>query len=242
MVRPRILTFLAVALVAALGFVRLGLWQLDRLGQRQAANAIIAERLQGRPVPLIAVLTDTADARYRPTSVRGVWDYGNELVLTTRSRNGSPGVYVLTPLRPEGGGPAVLVNRGWIYAADGMTADLAVWHEGDTAEVSGFVETYTHGAGAVSTSSAARGVRRLTADSIAARIPYPLAPVLVVQQDTAKAAGTNHPVRLEPPVLDEGSHRSYALQWFAFATITVIGALAVVAKERATDRRGSSRS
>jgi surfeit locus 1 family protein len=236
MVRPRILAFLAIALLATLGFLRLGWWQLDRLADRRAANAVVASRLQAAPAPLSEVLTDTATARYRYTAVRGTWDYDNELVLTSRSRQGSPGVYVITPLQPEDGGPAVLVNRGWVYAADGMTVDLAVWTEGDSGQVSGFVETYTHGAGPVSTPSAARGVRRLTADSIAARIPYPIVPVLVVQQDTSAAAGASHPVRVEPPTLAEGSHRSYAIQWFAFATITVIGTLAVVRKERGADR------
>jgi len=182
------------------------------------------------------VLADTATARYRYTSLRGTWDYANELVLTSRSRQGSPGVYVITPLKTWDEGRIVLVNRGWVYAADGMSVDLAVWTEGDTGVVAGFVETYTHGVGPVSTPSAVRGVRRLTADSIAARLPYPIAPVLVVQQDTATASGVTHPVRIDAPTLAEGSHRSYAIQWFAFAIITVIGTLAVIRKERTAQR------
>lgn len=236
MARPRFLLFLAVALAATLGFVRLGWWQLDRLGERRAANAAVASRFEALPVPLSELVADTATARYRRTTVRGTWDYANELVLTSRSRQGSPGVHVITPLKPLDGSPAVLVNRGWVYAADGMTVDLAVWVEGDTGNVSGFVETYTHNAGPVATPSAARGVRRLTADSVAARIPYPIAPLLVVQQDTAAAAGISHPVRIEPPALGDGAHRSYAIQWFAFAAITVIGTLAVLRKERHGDR------
>jgi surfeit locus 1 family protein len=236
MARPRLLLFLAIALAATLGFARLGWWQLDRLGERRAANAAVASRFDAPPVPLSEVLADTATARYRRTAVRGTWDYANELVLTSRSRQGSPGVHVITPLKPLDGSPAVLVNRGWVYAADGMTVDLAVWVEGDTGDVSGFVETYTNNAGPVATPSAVRGVRRLTADSVAARIPYPIAPVLVVQQDTAAAAGMSHPVRIEPPALGEGSHRSYAIQWFAFAAITIIGTLAVIRKERRNDR------
>ena len=231
MLRPRIFVFLAVALAATLGFVRLGLWQLERLGERQAANRALAGRLQSAPAPLAEIVADTTGARYRRTFVSGAWDYANQLVLTARSRQGSPGVHVLTPLRPADGGPAVLVNRGWVYAADGMTAELEVWAEGDTAEVTGFVDTFTHLAGPVSTPSVVRGVRRLTADSIAARIPYPIAPVLVVQQDTAAAEGVSHPVRVEPPRLSEGSHRSYAFQWFAFALITVIGTSAVLRRE-----------
>jgi cytochrome oxidase assembly protein ShyY1 len=38
-------------------------------------------------------------------------------------------------------------------------------------------------------------------------------------------------------VLDEGPHRSYAIQWFAFAFIAIGGAAAVVLRER-EERRG----
>jgi cytochrome oxidase assembly protein ShyY1 len=38
------------------------------------------------------------------------------------------------------------------------------------------------------------------------------------------------------PELDEGSHRSYAFQWFAFAVISIVGAAIVVHRERAAKR------
>jgi cytochrome oxidase assembly protein ShyY1 len=34
------------------------------------------------------------------------------------------------------------------------------------------------------------------------------------------------------PALDEGPHRSYALQWFSFAVIALVGAALMVARER----------
>jgi cytochrome oxidase assembly protein ShyY1 len=34
------------------------------------------------------------------------------------------------------------------------------------------------------------------------------------------------------PALDEGPHRGYAIQWFAFAVIALVGAGAVVVRER----------
>jgi len=33
-------------------------------------------------------------------------------------------------------------------------------------------------------------------------------------------------------VLDEGPHRGYAIQWFAFAAIAIAGAIVVVWRER----------
>jgi cytochrome oxidase assembly protein ShyY1 len=43
---------------------------------------------------------------------------------------------------------------------------------------------------------------------------------------------TSHPVRREMPVLDEGPHRSYAIQWFFFAATALAERLRVVAGTR----------
>jgi surfeit locus 1 family protein len=41
------------------------------------------------------------------------------------------------------------------------------------------------------------------------------------------------PRRLPPPSLDEGPHLNYAIQWFAFATIALVGAGAyLISKHR----------
>jgi cytochrome oxidase assembly protein ShyY1 len=68
---------------------------------------------------------------------------------------------------------------------------------------------------------------------MAAMLPYPIANAYVVATVTAadsavrEARGDVLPVRLAPPPLDEGSHLSYAFQWFAFATIAIAGAAVV---------------
>jgi hypothetical protein len=61
--------------------------------------------------------------------LRGTLDYDNEIVHTLRGRGGSPGVNILTPLRRVGNDTAVLVNRGWLYAPDGITVDTKPWRE-----------------------------------------------------------------------------------------------------------------
>lgn len=232
MTRPRIIGFLAVALSATALFVRLGIWQLDRLEERREQNRGLIAQMNAPEVPVQDVV-GTESQRLRKVRASGVWDYENEMVLTSRSRQGSPGINVLTPLRLKGDSVAVLVNRGWLYAANGMTVDLAPWREADSATVHGYVIAYTAEAGQVSTPSAPRGVRHLNADSIASRVPYSLLPFIVVQQDTSQvSADDKHPVRLEQPELTEGTHKSYAFQWFSFAAITIIGTLAVLNRER----------
>jgi surfeit locus 1 family protein len=116
-----------------------------------------------------------------------------------------------------------------------MRVDLALFREDSIAVIDGFVEEYSVAQGPVSTPSVVRAVRRLDRDSVAARVPYPLAAVVLVQQlDSGEAVAVDRgtPVRVEPPPLDEGPHRAYAIQWFAFALVGVVGTLLVLQRDR----------
>lgn len=235
--------FVLVALLAAGVFARLGFWQVGRLNSVREANAQLFERRRAAPVALESLPAVPDSARFRAVAVRGRYDYDHQFRLTARSRAGAPGVVFVTPVVRDDSGAAVLVYRGWVYAADGMTVDDTLWREGERAEVEGYVETYPAGIGPVQVPSAPGrgGLRRLDRDSLQADLPYVIAPVLVVQQVGAGAqmGQVRHPFRLERPTLDEGPHRGYALQWFAFAAITVLGTIAVVVREREVARRGA---
>jgi surfeit locus 1 family protein len=137
----------------------------------------------------------------------------------------------LTPLLRAGTDTAVLVLRGWIYAADGKSVELGAWHEGDSVTVGGFVDTYAKATGPAKVPGVPRGLRFSDRDSLASKLPYPIAPVLVTQTSDS-AQRQDHPARLKAPALDDGPHLSYATQWFAFAVIAWVGVGAVVMKGR----------
>jgi surfeit locus 1 family protein len=228
----RTTVFCLVAALSAALFIRLGFWQITRLHERRAHNEVVAARQRGAPVPVAELPRDTAAAHYRPASVAGHFDYDNELVLTNRTRRGSPGVDLLTPVRLGGSDTAVIVDRGWVYAPDGSTVDRARWREGDSARVAGYVELYTPDNGGTTLAKDPRIVRHASRREITARLPYPVAPYLVVLVgDDTSTAGGGHPARRELPVLDDGPHRSYAVQWFCFAAIALGGAAAVIRRE-----------
>ena len=234
------LFFCAMAVAVSLGCIRLGFWQLERLNERRTTNEQIIARLGEVAVPYERIPA-TSGVRFRRVYANGRYDFDNEFVLTSRSRMGAPGVNIITPLQTGRGDTAILVNRGWAYAPDGMKVDLALFREDSNAIVDGFVEEYSTSQGPVSTSSVARAVRRLDRDSLAARLPYPLARVLLVQrmdsgEFTAVDRGT--PVRVEPPPLDEGPHRAYAIQWFAFALVGIAGSAVVFRRDRTRRAHG----
>jgi surfeit locus 1 family protein len=199
-------------------------------------NAVIARQQRGEPVQFASLPRDTAAAHYRAAIVSGRFDYDHELVLSGRTHQGSPGVNLLTPLRTAGSDTAVLVNRGWVYSPDGATADRARWRGADTATIVGYVELYSADAGRTTATTDPRIVRRVSRQEIASKIPYPVAPYYLVA--TGDTADGDHPARNNIPSLDDGPHRSYAIQWFFFALVSLAGAAAVVLHERGTGAPG----
>ncbi len=221
--RPRVVVFIVLALALAALFVRLGLWQLDRLAWRRALNAEVAAHISAPPVPVDSLPRDSAAMRYRRVRIHGVFDYANEIVITQRIRGGSPGVNLLTPLRVPGHDTAYLVNRGWVYSPDGRNIDATTWRERDTVAVLAFAlpapSHVENASGAVSP----KIMRALDLDAVQKGLPYPVARVQLVQLGDTSPAG-NTPPRVQPPEPGEGPHKSYAVQWFSFAVIAIFGA------------------
>src|SRR5215207_3258750 len=200
---------LAFAVLAAAVCVRLGIWQLDRLAQRRARNATVVARLREPEVTPDAVPRDTAVARYRRVRVKGRADYAHEIVLASRTRDGSPGVNIVTPLRVAGRDTAVLVNRGWVYSPNGTDVDLARWREADSLDVTGFVEIPSRRGGVSRLPSNPRAYRWLDPQHLARDVGYPVTAWYVTETLPAGAVQDSvTPARLAPPPLDEGPHLS----------------------------------
>ena len=221
----RVLVGCVVAAGAAALFARLGVWQLHRLAERRAFNAQFEQRLAASPAPLDSIPGDTALAKYRRVRVHGILDYDHQFIITGRSRDGAPGVFIITPLRPDSGRRAVLVNRGWVYSPDASSVNSALWLEPERTTVEGFIEPLpARTRGGSQSARNPRAWRELDYARATAELPYPIAPYTVVELATGtRPAGA--PTRLALPEMDDGPHLSYAIQWFTFAAIALYGAV-----------------
>lgn len=104
----------AVALVAAVGFAALGIWQIERLVWKNALVAAVTERSTAAPVPAAefsANFTPDAD-EYRHVSATGAFDPSAEVLVQAVTAYGG-GFWVVTPLRLDSG-QTILINRGFI--------------------------------------------------------------------------------------------------------------------------------
>ncbi|MDO8502657.1 MAG: SURF1 family protein [Gemmatimonadaceae bacterium] len=220
--KPRDIVFVVLGTAFAAVFIRLGFWQLERLSERRALNSELRARAAMAPIAVRDLPADTAAAHYRRVTISGTYDFDHEIVITNRSRDGSPGVNIITPVRLPGSDSAVLVNRGWVYAPDGMTVDLSKWREPASMSGEAFVENFSTRQGEVRSARHRNAYRWLDRPTVSQAFPYPVAGYYLVLIGGGSTP-VNVPPRLDVPPLDEGSHRSYALQWFSFAAISIIG-------------------
>ena len=218
----------AFALLVAALFVRLGVWQLDRLHQRRAINAAVLARRALPPVTIPSATLPVDSVRDRRVVATGAWDYSHERVWGARSYEGVPGVAVLTPLKLAGGA-AVFVDRGWAPSADALHVDHAALREGDSATVSGLAFSAPRGRGDVDPA--------LLRDSL----PSPVAGFVILEIQTNRQADRpSNLVYWPTPELSDGPHLSYAIQWFAFAIIVIVGMGAVIKKNVEEGRGGKT--
>ncbi len=220
--RRRQTILVVAALLTAALCVRLGVWQLHRLRDRRARNAAIAAARARPPVTLPAPGVPAESLFERRVKARGEYDARYQRMWRPRMYDGTPGAALLAPLRLSDGS-AVLVDRGWIEAvsAAALARTAPPIPEGPVA-IEGFALRGPRGLGDVDP-------RRL-ADSV----PYPLLPVIVqlVPGAPGAAAGPGAPIPVALAALDDGPHRSYAVQWFSFALIVLVGTALLLRKER----------
>ena len=226
----RLLLNVAV-LLAVVAMVTAGFWQLHRLSERRDRNSAITSRDQ-LPIAEVQDLVGIDDAydvgddlEFRPVRVVGVYLPGDQVLIRNRTNQGSAGFWVLTPLRLQTG-VVVAVNRGWIPHGTGTGASPADFAPAaGEVEVIGLVRATVTAAG-LQQSDPSGGVLAEMARPDLARLSQQLDAALLpvyVQLQAQLPSAVDLPVPVPPPDLGEGSHLAYAVQWFVFATIALVG-------------------
>lgn len=247
LLRPRWLLshlFVAALLVT---FVSAGLWQLRRLDERRELNARIEERFTAAPEDLEAVVGVGADevtvdaAEYRRVTATGAYAAGDQVLVANRTNDGVPGFWVVTPLVLDDGS-AVAVNRGWVpfesTDLDGAGREYPP-PEGEVT-VTGIVRLSQERQG-VGVADAEDGrlptLNRVDVGRLDRQSDLDLVPVYV-DLTSAEPPVEEPPEPVPLPELGEGPHQSYAVQWFIFTTVVLVGyplALRRIAHQRRGD-------
>ncbi|NYZ64092.1 SURF1 family protein [Luteimonas deserti] len=230
LIRWALLGFL---LVAAAGFVALGVWQVERLGWKRDLIARVDARVQAAPVALPAAAEwprfDPADNEYRRVQARGRLLHSQEVAVYASTELG-PGYWIMTPLVTGDG--TVWINRGYVDNAHRRADTRARVSEDDVVSVTGLLRQpdRAHLVLRDNVPDEDRWYLRIPAEMAAARsVPGPVAPFFVDAQDRIDTG--NWPVPGLTIIRFPDNHLSYALTWFGMALLALLAAGFVLRSE-----------
>lgn len=219
------LLLFVVCLVVA--FVNLGQWQLRRLDERRGDNATVRVHEAAPIVDYQQVfdhpITD-ADAWQR-VRVTGTFDPAGQLIVRYRTNSGTPGYEVVVPLRADDG-RTVLIDRGFLARPVGEDFPTSVdGPPSGVVTVIGYVRRNEQGPPQAVT-PASGSVRLINSDAIGEFLGRPLVNGYIDTTEMTPPQSGYQPVQTPP--LDEGPHLSYALQWFTFSLIALLGTVVLI--------------
>lgn len=210
-------TALTMAVTASLG-----LWQLDRAGQKLALQAQITDRsgLSAWGNAELLQATDPKSGVHRPVDLVGEWVPNASVFLDNRQMNARVGFFLVTPLRLQGSERVVLVQRGWVPRDfTDRTRVPAIPTPAGTVRLQGRLapspgKLYELG-------EAGAGPIRQNIDLAAFARETGLSPLDVSVLQSGDAS--DGLLREWPQVaLDVSKHHGYAFQWFALCALAGI--------------------
>ena len=224
----RLWAFVVFMLVLMGLFIGLGVWQVERLGEKERLIASVAARADLPPISLPPVAEwsafDPEPFDFRAVTLAGEWlPQQTVLVFTSleepKGQRSGPGYWVMTPLALSGGG-TVYINRGYIpqesaaaFVVGGTVTNGQVSLTG-IARVPEAIGAFTPAPDAVHRIDYVRDPERL--HSFDRTLAGPVAPIYV--DLPARDAGAL-PQGGETVMEFPNSHLGYAMTWFGFALL-----------------------
>lgn len=229
-----------VVLLAAI-CTRLGVWQMDKLGQRLDRNELVTKHFAAEPVDLMTAMPDGTEVdktnEWTRVTAVGTYDLGQQLTVKFMTRDGAPGADVVTPLVLPSG-EALLVDRGWIETENNVTKPDPPAPPSGKVTIEGWLRKNS-GAGTNATVPSDGQIRAISSSVLADHMPYKLINGYINLQKQAPEGATG--LAAEPkPELGQGPHFFYALQWWFFALLAIVGYF-WFARAEAKERRNPSR-
>ncbi|MEU7069270.1 SURF1 family protein [Streptomyces narbonensis] len=241
-----ILTLIALVLVPTM--IELGFWQFHRHERRVTQNALIADNLKAKPVP-VEELTSPGHTvpradYWRQVTATGTFDTAHEVVVRRRtSTDDRVGVHVLSPLVLRDG-RVLLVNRGWVPAAAEQRAYPPVppAPKGEVTVTGRLKADETTGASGIKDLKGLpdRQVMLINSEQQASLIGREVLGGYLELITPESADGTPEPIA-EPDHESIGAHMAYAVQWWLFAAGVPVGWVILVRREK-QDRQAAARA
>ncbi len=217
--QPRWWALVVLVLLVVLATIQLGRWQFGRWEDRREQADAVRSALQQQPQPLADVVATEAgadDLRFKSVEASGVYQADRTVLVRNRPLDGRNGYLVLVPLATVDG--TVAVNRGWIPAGTTATApDEVPEPPSGTVTVIGRIQPDEP----ASTAPDLPPGQSLSLSGAATQADaLPGAYLDLVSEDPRTEPAPTPP---KPPGTGTGPHLVYAVQWWLFGVVAVVG-------------------
>lgn len=228
---PRwILIHIGVASLILL-MLNFGFWQLNRLEEKKNFNSVLRAHTSA-PLQTIdqAVPTKWNKAANEWVRVRitGAYDPSKAVTIINRSQDGSAGYNSAVPFTSLSN-RTILVNRGFVPLV--MSTPIAPTGQ---IEIVGYLRaSQTRSAlGPIDSKEASNTeFQRFDLPLISIHVGGTLEPMFLQLIKESPAAESQWPAKVPLPPLDEGSHLSYAFQWFFFSMVALTAWVIVIRRK-----------
>jgi surfeit locus 1 family protein len=218
---------LLVAAVAGMAITfSMGMWQLSRASEKTALQDARMQQadkevLDGRTLNSKSnVEGQFSELIHRRMVVKGLWLPAFTVYLDNRQMNAKPGFFVLTPLKIEGTGEILLVQRGWAQRSfTDRSALPPVQTSQDLVEIEGHLAPWPsrlYDFGGVES-----GPIRQNLDLMTYRQETGLK---LLEVTLLQSGGPSEGLLREWPVVASGveKHHGYAFQWFGLSGLIAL--------------------
>ena len=246
LLKPNWLAAHILVITLALSLSSLGLWQLNRLKQTKIYNQKVLTKMTLAPKSLAELdkeydfRSNLTDLYYLTVRLKGHFDPKNEILLRGRSYSGQAGYSILTPFITNN--YTIMVERGWVpIKYNNPPIKEAMPPEGEI-EILGKIypsQQIPSGWLANFAPKDPTGKLKIMAyanmQKISEQTGYDLLDFYIKLDQQIPKQTKDLPLALIPEKLDNDNHLSYALQWFSFVLIGLVG-YALIIRKRALER------
>lgn len=201
----------------ALACVLLASWQLDRRSEAVSKIERVAANYDLAPIELTQLTglanQDIVALEWQPTTLVGSYLADDTLLVRNRAVAGQPGFIQLVPFRLVSG-EVVLLERGWIQADSNLQPAESFSPSRDQKSLIARVRLGELGE---NRSSPEGQLTSINLPEIAETLGRSMETDFYLRLVSEIEPESSYPQPLSKPVLDEGNHLSYAVQWIIFA-------------------------
>ncbi|MFM7014396.1 MAG: SURF1 family protein [Actinomycetota bacterium] len=225
--------FLAVLFAAAC--VLLSKWQFERREEAVTKLQRVAANYDREPEvidPSWFSDKEIATKEWLPVKVQGEYLAKDQLLVRNRPIAGQPGYLQLVPFRISTG-EILIVERGWIPADSNLQPSKEFSVAGQKIELTGRIRLSEQTPNRTSPAGQVTSIRLSDLSNLTG---LNLEQAFYLRLISESPPENEYPQSLGKPVLDEGNHLSYAIQWILFALMGFFALFWAIKQEREYQR------